>query len=805
MVKLETVEEGLIINPGGVQSESLTSKQFNDSRGFWLTFLQSSRTWVWRWSASPHLYYPAGKAYKKRDRCFIAVDGLGSVIEGLRPFECIMNPSTGELERLCIQAPDSICELKNSTWDRTLIRNVASKSLLVALLPFSRIPRERRSNPARYTPQDWASLLSLWILAVAGLLGAAFIPQSSPSDGKHPSFYASCSYNGFRYPRLARNFLENKPSIARERRYDPSWTLFEHEWQYDAPWGSRYQGSYRALRPRMLCYLVDDLGTPDCRFIEHDEDCPPYVFIAYTAEHFKIGDEEAEKALYMLARSATLQYIDSIAEADRKLKAFWIAHMCMPNHCYLDSNGQPQTINGENGDGKKLQEHLMDYDTYSISDIIRAAEHVIIIGGNPTQETGNDPLREWGARVWTLPEIILSKGDSVSVARFSGNSDSIRDLVNLERIPKSQIPSRAWSDAPCSRQLLEHYSSLHLSRLELVKIILECLMHRNFKEMYPGDRSYAMMGLLRIRPPINREDTPFQAFARLSLPQDSDRFMERLICLLPNKPDESWEWMADQYRSSLWDIYPDTQICGIGENDTVIVDNFKGATIQWSGFTSVQIYHRLRLKRLFFKTLTLIGPFFFFISLLVIGLVPRVGPVLLVLSLIFLQLPSPYYTWKVYGDKVCNVEPYLFGIEGYVPLDLIEKKLFGGRPTRLSWSVIGSPLSRHQEGLECSEIQSHVPHGDQGKEFEKTINTHMVDAIDPCSPCANCQSIPEPERMCPHHETLRSAKEHSKSDMGQMKASLPLLYIINTLLSPIIYPHIIVETTNMYFIDLHIG
>ena len=41
------------------------------------------------------------------------------------------------------------------------------------------------------------------------------------------------------------------------------------------------------------------------------------------------------------------------------------------------------------------------------------------------------------------------------------------------------------------------------------------------------------MGLLRLRPKIDRTDSPFQAFARLSLANDSDMLLERLMCILP--------------------------------------------------------------------------------------------------------------------------------------------------------------------------------------------------------------------------------------------------------------------------------
>lgn len=145
---------------------------------------------------------------------------------------------------------------------------------------------------------------------------------------------------------------------------------------------------------------------------------------------------------------------------------------------------------------------------YSISDVVRGAEHVIIIAGNPEIPSPNDSLREWGERVWTLPEVLLAKGDSIGVYDYRKNRRQV------ESISKAQFPTQVWPDPTCSRQLIEHFTNLHLSRLELVKVAVECLMNLRFKPMYAGDRSYALMGLLRLRPPIDRNDSSFQAFAR---------------------------------------------------------------------------------------------------------------------------------------------------------------------------------------------------------------------------------------------------------------------------------------------------
>lgn len=70
------------------------------------------------------------------------------------------------------------------------------------------------------------------------------------------------------------------------------------------------------------------------------------------------------------------------------------------------------------------------------------------------------------------------------------------------------------------------------------------------------------MGLLRVRPQVDPTDSAFQAFARLSLANDSDMLLERLICTLPKTQDQPWWSMDDAWNSSLWDIYPQCQIAG---------------------------------------------------------------------------------------------------------------------------------------------------------------------------------------------------------------------------------------------------
>lgn len=160
-----------------------------------------------------------------------------------------------------------------------------------------------------------------------------------------------------------------------------------------------------------------------------------------------------------------------------------------------------------------------------MSDIIREAQTTIVITLGSRGENPNDAVKDWGKRVWTLPEMLLGKSSDIIVIKCGlGDADeTIYETGEFRRIPfsttketfsKISFAPFAWDDAPIARQLVDHFNGFSLSRLELLDIALECFKARTLKPKYPGDHIYAMMGLLRVRPLVDTEDSAFQAFAR---------------------------------------------------------------------------------------------------------------------------------------------------------------------------------------------------------------------------------------------------------------------------------------------------
>lgn len=372
-----------------------------------------------------------------------------------------------------------------------------------------------------------------------------------------------------------------------------------------------------------------------------------------------------------------LHQIAEAAARNAGVPAYWVGCSCMP---------EPEN---------------MEEDVYRIGDVIRGAHSMIIAVGRPSNGLGaitttDEMLQQWGKRVWTFPEVLLSPAGKDIKVYTRGT-----DLMSPIPLAKNQFAARVWkNDALIARQLVDHYEgSLILNRLELVTLALECLQKRETTQYFPGDHSYALMGLLRIRPKVDGTDSAFQAFARLSLANDSDQLLERLICVLPTSRSQPWHSMDDAYKAKLWDILPqDCSIAGIGHDDTIILDGCRAANVRWKSFAPVA-YNRIdSWKRFFAKKFLHTGGYVFFISCILLKIPGKtlIGAILMLYSLALMGL-SPYLLRVLYLGKFWETQAWFFGFEGYMDIETIERQIFGGRLGRMNWTAFGSTLSRHHK------------------------------------------------------------------------------------------------------------
>ncbi|KAJ5611557.1 hypothetical protein N7528_008662 [Penicillium herquei] len=637
--------------------------------------------------------------------------------------ERFLDPEDGRVQKLIVQCTEDFLKVaRDSKYERTSIQDVSPLTLRIAnwaLKGFDTDSEGKGYRSINYLEAAWK-----WPAACVFLTIVMGIPGISDdgeivNDGNYDPF----PYRYWGYCRIVRNSFERNRSIMLPTPLDGTPVPFSN--------------IDRLLEPRALLF---DTGREKAKLLMADEwkdwskqkkkfrigldnvkeklgsiqKCPEYVVVAYIGTQFP-EDEDLD----------ALETIGLIAAREAEVPAYWISLSCTPD------SESPET-----------------HDVYRISDIVRGAKSVVIAVGpregltlpKNKDEKIKTLVRDWGSRIWTLPEVLLCRNEDIAVYdRQSCLSEDGTPLAGLtDLIPKNRFAEYAWNDAKRSRQLIDHFSgNLILSPLQLSSIALNCLFSREKGDEHKGGHTYALMGLLLKRPCVDHNDSEFQAFARLSLANDSDKLLERLMCVLPKKDDQPWYCTDDKYDVNLWDIEPTCQIAGICDNDAILVDGAFGATIHWDKFRKVNSRRRTTPKRVITKILFHGAPFFgvvgcftFVISFAIAQLLHRVrhdltgdsfktdlfdnfehkvkmvlawmyflsglGGVLVVIAVLTFFC-SPYLTRLLYGGKFWGSQAWLFGFEGYADLETIESQIFGGSLQRLRWSAYGSSLSWHEE------------------------------------------------------------------------------------------------------------
>ncbi|KAF2721872.1 hypothetical protein K431DRAFT_284552 [Polychaeton citri CBS 116435] len=510
--------------------------------------------------------------------------------------------------------------------------------------------------------------------------------------------------------------------------------------------------SERHLGPRYLCFLDDSQpqGYFTCSTSDwaqkHGNAYPDYVFVSYTRLQFYTtiaGDPSLPAEMNMRLQEAAEQDMSTLIEFSIKatkaahVDAFWIDYECV----------RPETT-------EQADESMED--VYRICDIVRACHSMAIIVGprfnyaDYSHETNHSVsakaewLQDWGSRLWTVPEALLCPGEHRIAIYASG-------VPEPEFIAKRNLPSRVWNDGPALRQLIDHYeSSIHLTRLELITIALDCLKRRQTEKRMGGDVTYALQGLLRQRPRVIPTDTDFQAFARLSLANDSDMLLERLFSLRPNDIRAPWHDMEDVWGAKLWDITPICQVADIVEGNTVVLGDTKGAMINWSSLESVD--YELVRKKNFFWTVVRLGPLYTLTILF--GMVAYIGAFFIASSLggrsyqlqnivstavfqgliyvlvacLFISLFTPLLLRRLYGEEIHQAQARFYGIAGHPELNKVEELIFGFDQGRFQWITGASGDGDRPAAIASTEVAEHEEDGEGLRAFT-LIDTCTLSAI----------------------------------------------------------------------------
>ncbi|KAL8919410.1 MAG: hypothetical protein Q9208_006788 [Pyrenodesmia sp. 3 TL-2023] len=582
-----------------------------------------------------------------------------------------LSPFDGHLAKLFVQSTQEVYDADpNSTWRRTFIRNRSPLILQIAIWALESLPAPTDDREA--TGKEIGIVAAKWVPSCVAILFLMIFPVSVAGEVRNNGMYDALPYRYWGYPYHARNPQEDK----RQLQIPPPDRSHPSAAASSPPNRSTKSAlnpiSERPIEPKYLCFLKSTGGVEILEVSQwkrvHDV-AATYVLVSYTSEHFRTEEEQL-----------FLHEVGEHAARRAGVQAYWVGCSCL-------------------GETKEEQED----NVWRISDVVRGARSMVIavadVSGQEQPKVNTAALRQWGTRVWTLPEVLLTPSNS-EFEVYNRNTGLETPLT----VDKRNFAT-LWEDASISRELIDHYEgSLTLSSLELVTIALKCLHSRQKGFHLPGDMAYALMGLLRRRPTVVKSDTAFQAFARLSLANDNDLLLERLICTLPKSPSQPWYDMDDQWDVSLWDILPSTQVCGIADNDTVIIDGCYAAAIRWKAFAAVANLIRDSWGRFFVRYLLRSTSYLFIVGISLVAAgsaaggalisLTAVGAVFLTISLLVI-LGSPYIIRKLYTGKLWGTQAWFFGFEGYMDIATIEQHIFGADMGHLKWSTNGSPLSVH--------------------------------------------------------------------------------------------------------------
>ncbi|CAI6089060.1 unnamed protein product, partial [Clonostachys chloroleuca] len=478
---------------------------------------------------------------------------------------------------------------------------------------------------------------------------------------------------------------------------------------------SRFQSRGLSLGPRYLCFITDTekrqystMKVSDYCQQYGDQADTEFVFVSYTRLQFRVVTDveidewnnypneetrEANRTLAQRDRETLIQWgIDAALTAGKR--AFWLDFECV-----RDSDGVAKASSKSE-------------DVYRICDIVRAAHSMIIAIGPPADEkvasilNGDENvssgstkhatkwLRQWGSRLWTLPELLLCPSEYRIKLYMTGDKNEPKSLA------KRNFAERAWDDAESVKELVNHYEgSAILPPTQLISIALECFARRKTDQFSQGDIAYAVMGLFpdSQRPVVDQNDSGFRAFARLALAVEGSSLLSRLLCVAPARPGAQWSDATDYWGVKLKDIRPCCDTVDVAGSNAVEVQNIHATPICWDKIERSSFQERLPIFPEILFVILLFFPLFTWYRIIYLLMptvagnrlfqaeVPRFLVQLFFVQAVFTPVTLPaflLYEWKIRRKGLRSAR--VVGVEGVVDCATAERHIYGYHCGRLT-------------------------------------------------------------------------------------------------------------------------
>ncbi|KAI1119938.1 hypothetical protein F5Y10DRAFT_145744 [Nemania abortiva] len=593
----------------------------------------------------------------------IYMNTLGQKYAKFSDVAVYLSPTNYRPKRLVVQSTDYVLRNRASEggdWRRKEMNGNVPSAL--RLSEWGLEPFQRRDAWSRVTG-------SLRMLAIAVPLQflLAFPFTSSWDDGDISDSYTDFPNYQWQWPKHSINPLDQRPGSVTN-------TVMK----------DRPSSRTRILRPRKL-YVQQPDG--NWEVVDNPPKNLQYVFISYAAKSFRLDGKDGHDLVRTMAQEATLR---------AKCTACWLDTDC------IDTVDGPQK----------------DVDIYGMCDVIRGSKKVVVI--LPDDSVGTRKF--WGTRMWTLPEALLGPGTTINfLSHVGGNKYKETELSLVEMTGEIWDDSQYAEGQIPTRLLAEHFAGeLTLSRIELFATAVEACYYRakpdNYTMFTPNDVTLAVMGLLHHRLERNDGDSPFQSLAQLSLSNDSDRIIERMVSLLHPNDHPSDEFNpfydlahTDVFSTRLWDIQPTCNVVGVAyEDNTLLLDSCRVMHIRWKGFPRIATVRDYGLAKLLATIFVTAGTWWFLQGIYItITYAPFISNSVFIydvkLSLewviaaffvtaILLSLLGPLSVRRLYGGQVLQSSSNLVGFEGVMPIDQLERLIFGANKGRLTYEASSTPI-----------------------------------------------------------------------------------------------------------------
>jgi hypothetical protein len=404
-------------------------------------------------------------------------------------------------------------------------------------------------------------------------------------------------------------------------------------------------------------------------------------------------------------------------------------------------------------------------DLYRMADVYRGAVLTLIMLGKSSAGE-NECWKNWGQRLWTMPEALLS----------SRLCYKFRDRDVVTPLSLFELANLAYTRYDTEQAIINAYSGKDpLERLERLTLLKSAIWRRassahapgvapppppkldmtgkgpDTDERYMAERVYALMGFFEHRIQPNHSEDELRALVRLSMANDNDRIAERMVSMLPTTITKKACWYSDDdiYRVNLWDIVPGIQVAGVTENGALVVDGCRAAAIRWKDFPEVAFMNAGSLRR------NIIGfvPYLSWPALIIgLGIITtyRAAGIALIIIGFLLLFASPRLFVYSHSGRIVAAQPWLIGVKGVMSKEDVEMNLYGGARghfPRMYYTPSGSQFSVPEQDKE---------RGGSFKQYEdaKLADTrgpdagHIYTLIDTCSSTMYYFRAERPPTVC---------------------------------------------------------